>query len=88
MVQGAETMTTISTLAKYKVIDVHTGTNHTPTPAHTLLKYVCFDFATRKIAIKVLIFTYFQYFRCHPTPPEVVFFPMLLLKLCEEGISI
>ena len=42
----------------------------------------------KKIAIKVSIFTYFQYFRYHPTLPDVVFFPKLLLKHCKEGISI
>ena len=38
------------------------------------LKSIRFDFAGQKIAIKVSIFTHFQYFRYHPTPPEVVFF--------------
>ena len=40
---------------------------------YTALKSVCFDFAAQKISIKVSIFTHFQYFRYHSTPPEVVF---------------
>ena len=40
------------------------------------------------IAIKVLLFTHFQYFRYHSTPLEAVFLLMLFMKFCDERIRI
>ena len=59
--------------------------DHHPASRPIALKSIRVYFADGKSLYNVSIFTLFQYFGYHPTPPEVALLPMLFLELCNEG---